>query len=354
MRMAKITYKSPKCSFVVDGDHIVTDGTVRNKVSGTSMAGILGISPFNTPFQIACSLLGVCRENLDGKPAILTGQVLEPVIINYLGKAYPDKGSFLAAEDVYEKREGDHDAWESDFPDEVFAGHVDGIVTSPEGVDRILEIKTSANMDSWAMGVPDYYYWQVGLYNEFITQQDSAIVGLGIVDEITHRNPLTWAPNERNVVLFEMPIDREQIREGMRTVQDWYNQYIMKGITPPYDPTNAKDVAMFNYLKGISADVTDVQKEVDRVGEVNYEIEMAESQLKALYDERDDLKDRIRDYMAVHNLSSLDGATMPYTVTLTTSKRSSIDKGLMMQDGIDPEKYTKYTESNVFKIKSKE
>ena len=45
---------------------------------------------------------------------------------------------------------------------------------------------------------------------------------------------------------------------------------------------------------------------------------------------------------------------MPYTVTLTTSKRSSIDKGLMMQDGIDPEKYTKYTEQNVFKIKSKE
>lgn len=119
--MARVSYNSPKCTFTVDGAHIVSDGSVRNKVTGTSMAGILGCSPFSSPFQIACALLGVCRENLDGKPAIETGKVLEPVIIDYLGRTYPDKGFFLPAEDVYEKRAGDHDSWESDFKDDVLS-----------------------------------------------------------------------------------------------------------------------------------------------------------------------------------------------------------------------------------------
>lgn len=352
--MARVSYNSPKCVFTVDGGHIVTDGSVRNKVTGTSMAGILGCSPFSSPFQVACALLGVCRENLDGKPAIETGKVLEPVIIDYLGRTYPDKGCFLPAEDVYEKRAGDHDSWESDFPDEVFAGHVDGIVTSADGVDRILEIKTSSNMDSWAEGVPEYYYWQVGLYNEFITQQDSAVVGLGIVDGYTRRNPLSWAPNERNTVLFEMPIDREQVRKGMEQVQDWYNQYIVRGVTPDYDPTNPRDVAMYQYLKNISADVGDVQKLVDRVGEIDYEIRMIEGQSKALYDERDSLKERIRSFMDVHEMSTLEGAEMPYVISLSPAKRSSIDKTAMALDGIDPEKYIKYTETKYFKIKTKE
>ena len=61
----------------------------------------------------------------------------------------------------------------------------------------------------------------------------------------------------------------------------------------------------------------------------------------------------IKDYMVAHHLSTLNGVEMPYTVNLTTSRRGSIDKNLLMQDGIDPEKYTKYTESNVLKIKER-
>lgn len=353
MARAARVYKAPSCAFNIEGDHIVTDKKVRHKVSGTAMAGILGISPFNTPFQVACQLLGVCRENLDGKPAVETGKILEPVIIDYLGKAYPDKGTFLPAEDIYEKRAGDHDAWESDFRDNVFAGHVDGIVTSPEGVDRILEIKTTSNLDSWAMGVPDYYYWQVGLYNEFITQQDTAVVGLGIVDDLTYRNPLTWVPNERSVTLFEMPIDREQVREGMGRVQDWYNEFIVNGVTPDFDPANPRDLEMFMHLKNLSKDVEQIQQDVDKLGELQYEIQLYEAGIQQKSDEAKEIKDRIKDYMVAHHLSTLNGMDMPYTVSLTTSKRESIDKNLLMQDGIDPEKYTKYTESNILKIKER-
>lgn len=350
-------YSAPQCGYTIEGDTIRTDGSVHNKVTGTGMAAVLGCSPWTTPFQLACSLLGLGRENIDGKPAVETGKALEPVVIDYLGRTFPDRGVFLPAEKVFEKREGDHDSWESDFSDDYFAGHVDGIVMRKgddgESVEHILEIKTSGNVGAWAGeahgGVPEYYYWQVALYNEFLTQKDTAFVGLGIVDRYAYANPQSWIPSTQTVALYEMPIDREEVRKGMDTIRAWYDEFILNNVTPPYNPENEGDVELFNHLKGLTSSIEEVREDLSKLAEVENRIQAKELEYTDLVSMRDDLNNRLKEYMSFHDLSSLDAEGC--TATLSVSERRTIDKNLLKADGIDPDRYSKTTTVNTFKLK---
>lgn len=346
------TYFPPKCGYKIEGNRIITDGTVKHKVSGTSMAGILGVSPWSSPFQVACNLLGLAREDISGKPAVGVGNHLEPLIIAYADQVYgPEHGSFLMAEEVYEKREGDHDSWVSDFESEVFAGHVDGIVFAEDGNDYILEIKTSSNLESWKNGVPEYYYWQVALYNEHLCKKDKAYVVLGMVNENTYRDYTSWVPNVNTVAMFEMPIDQEAVRERMEDVAEWYNVYIANGETPEYDPNNPGDVEMYNHLVNLAQDVDEVAELVEQYGNVDEQIAAAEAPYVELYAQRDVLKDRIKSYLMAHKLNSLDSTNGTFIGKVGTQTRSKLDEDAMRADGIDIEKYRIKTTVKTFSIK---
>lgn len=267
--MTATQYKPPKNPYHIEGNTVYSDGENVNKVSGTSMAGILGCSPWSTPFTVACGLLGLAREDIDNKDAVRVGKALEKKIIRYVDKIYgPEKGSFMSADEIYGAREGDHDDWSSDFEDETFSGHVDGIVTGLDGEEYILEVKTSANLDSWADGVPEYYYWQVALYNYFLTKKDKAYVALGIVNENTYRDYASWVPSTENVALFEMPIDQKQVEEVVEQVKAWYDLYIKAKKTPPADMSNPKDADMYNHLLNIGSDVAEMKAKVARLVEM--------------------------------------------------------------------------------------
>lgn len=349
--MPKI-YFPPKCKYKVEGKRIVTDGSVMHKVSGTSMAGILGVSPWSSPFQVACNLLGLAREDISGKPAVGVGNHLEPLIIAYADQVYgPEHGSFLMAEEVYEKREGDHDSWASDFESDVFAGHVDGIVFAEDGNDYILEIKTSSNLESWKDGVPEYYYWQVALYNAHLCKKDKAYVVLGMVNENTYRDYTSWVPNVNTVAMFEMPIDQEEVRERMEDVAEWYNVYIANGETPEYDPTNPGDVEMYNHLVNLAQDVDDVAELVEQYGNIDEQIAIEEAKSVNLYAQRDELKARIKDYLTAHNLSSLNSTSKDFIGKVSIQNRTKLDEDRMREDGIDVDKYKVKTIVKTFSIK---
>ena len=347
------TYFPPECGFTIEGNHIVTDGSVRHKVSGTSMAGILGVSPFNTPFQMACALLGLAKEDISNSPAVKVGVALEDTIIRYAGRTYPEHGTFCSAEEVYEKRIGDHDSWVSDFEDDVFAGHVDGIVFKDDGSDYILEIKTSRNLDSWKEGVPEYYRLQVSLYDHFITKKGKAYVVLGMVDENTYRDVNNWIPNANTVALFEMSVS-EDFDEKLKQVRGWYDTYIMQGITPDYDPTNKGDVEMFEHLCALTRDIETVKGDVARYGDLVNQISQYESSIQNLYDERERLKASLRAYLECHSLSSLgDGGEYEGTVVLGVQNRKEWDEEAMKKDGIDPNKYKVIKQVKTFSYKKR-
>ena len=346
-------YSPPECGYTVEGGHIVTDGSVKHKVSGTSMAGILGVSPFNTPFQMACALLGLAKEDISNSPHVKVGIALEEPIIRYAEKVYPEYGTFCSAKEVYQKRVGDHDSWVSDFEDDVFAGHVDGIVFKDDGSDYILEIKTTKNYESWREGVPEYYRLQVSLYDHFITKKGKAYVVLGMVDENTYRDYNTWIPNSKTVAMFEMTVP-EDFEETLSKVRGWYDTYIAQGITPDYNPAIPGDVEMYQHLVGLTRDVDEVKKDVSRYGEVLAKISEGESANQALYDERDYLKVRLKDYLECHSLSSLEGDTENGgKVVIGVQNRKELDEEAMRNDGIDVDKYRIVKQSKTFSYRKR-
>ena len=348
--MAKI-FNPPKCEYVIENGRVRSLGDIRNRVTGTMMAGILGISPWSTPFQVACNLLGLCSEDIGDKPAVKMGQALEGRIIDYLDKAYPDEGIFLPAERIYSKREGDHDSWVSDFQDDYFAGHVDGIVMNDDGENYILEIKTSANLNSWKDGVPEYYYWQVALYNEFITRQDHAYVAFGIVDQDDYGHPEDWIADDDSVIMFKMAVDRAQVNEGMDRIRAWYDEFIKNGITPDYDPNNSGDVEMYTYLLNLASEPADISDMVDQYSKLDAIIKDAERNVKDKEKLRDDLKNKIKNYMDVHGMKELVSTSGSFMAGITETITTSLDRDKMVADGIDVTPYTIQVVTKRFTVK---
>ena len=344
-------WMSAQCSYEIQDDgSIITDGTVHNKITGTAMGGILGVSPFSTPFQMACSLLGLGREDIGDKPAVKAGKVLETTVIDFAKENWADV-TFIPAKSLFEERTGDHDTWESDFEDTVFAGHVDGMAFGPDRAVCVLEVKTSSNLESWENGVPEYYQLQVGLYNRFMAQQDHAYVLLGIMNPEALRDPRSWVPSTENVALFRMDIDQQAMDEKLAQAKAWYDEYILNNRTPPYDPTNARDVELFNHLRGITVDLSFIQDDLDRIAELDAELDAVDKETKAIRDEREDLRNKVKDYMLSHNLILIESTTGGFKGVISESVRRSISADLLEKDGIDPEPYTVRSVSKSFSVK---
>jgi hypothetical protein len=345
-------YKSPENPFHINGDGSITsDGDKVNKISGTAMAGILGCSPWSTPFTVACHLLALGREDISNKASVKRGQALEGKIIRYAGETYPHIGQFQEAEAIFAKREGDHDAWESDFEDDVFAGHVDGIVTDADGNDYILEVKTSANLESWEDGVPEYYFWQVALYDYFITKKGKAYVLLGIANENTDRDPASWIPNEENTFLFTLDIDQEKVERTIAALRDWYATYILNHTTPIPDLDKTPDKMMLEHLTNISQSIGDVQTTLDEYFDLGLKIDQHNDAIAELLIRQQQLKDSIRDYMIHNNLSSLNSASGNVKGVITIRTNTKISEEKMVADGIDPIKYKTESISKAFTVK---
>lgn len=350
--MARI-YKPPECNYEFVGNAIHTDGSVLRKVTGTSMGGILGISPFTTPFQVACSLLGLAREDISDKPAVKTGQFLEGRIIDYIGQVYPEYGVFVPAEIVHPKREGDHDTWESDFEDDVFAGHVDGYVMNGDD-NYILEIKTSANMKSWENGVPEYYFWQVALYNHFITHKDKAYVVLGVVDEDTYKDPSLWVPQVgENVFMYEIDIDQEEVAKTLEQVKEWYTALKDTFCTPSYDLNNLRDVEMYEHLVGLASDKGTVMELIDQYFKLDSEEKEYDDVIKDKRKLKEGIKVKIKEWLDVHGESEVNSASGLCYATITVKNSEKIDPELLRADGLDPSKYTITTQTKTFTVKKR-
>lgn len=339
-------YIAPKCGFRVVGNHIETDGSVKNKISGTSLAGILGKSPYTTPFRVACALLGICSEDLDGKFAVEFGKAHESSVINYLNDRFSEMGVFIPAEDVYEKREGDHDAWVSDFEDDVFAGHVDGVFMDREtGEDRILEVKTSGNLESWSEGVPEYYKMQVSLYNHFICKRDRAYVALGMRSQDDTIEG--WKATDDTVRLFDLEINDEEFSKDVECARQWYSDFIEKGITPEVNPNDKGDVEMWEYINAITADGDKIRTSVDRLIVLKDMINERKLEMQGLEDEFEKLKSEVKTHMTTHSIKSFGDSSGKWQACITESVRKSVDANLLLKAGIDPEPYyvSKITET---------
>lgn len=334
-------YTAPECAYEFEGKHIKTPGEIRHKVTGTMIGGILGLSPFTTPFQVACELLGLGREDISDKPAVKRGKALEGKIIKYAGETWPEYGTWLDAEEVFQNRGDNPHAAPSDFEDEVFAGHCDGILMTDDGEEYIIEIKTTANYDSWKDGVPKYYYWQTAIYDYFLTKKGIVYFVLGLATPNTDRDPYSWIANSETVYKYDEALDTADIEEKIQMIREWYDTYIKNGITPDYDPENAGDVELYNHLIAVATSDQQREQAVDRINELTKKINELKvtSGILEYEDQLADLKKQLRDVMTTLDLSEIKNTDKDFHATLSKTTNSTFSEEKMVADNIDPKKY---------------
>ena len=250
MTEARPRWDAPKCNYRIteDGRIKAAPGTEVRKITGTTIGALMGLSPFESPFTGQCRMLGLNDRDLSGNRAVTTGIALEPRVIDYLAAKHPDVGKFLPAETLFAERKGNHEDWKSDWDDPDFGGHVDAII-SKDGQDYVLEIKTVKSIEHWRGEIPTHYLWQVYLYNHFLTKQDKAYFGIGVVDDRDYKDPDNWQPNARNCMLVEIRIDRDMVAQEVEKMRMLRKNIQNTLTTVPCNDTAKVDADLMNHLR---------------------------------------------------------------------------------------------------------
>lgn len=339
------SWEAPRTDYTVQDDGTIhTDASIRQRITGTAMGGLLGCSPYETPFSMTTKLMGLWDKDIGNNPAVMTGKLLEPRIIDYVCKTYPQVGMFYKAEDIFAKREGRHEDWESDFEDDVFGGHVDGIV-SKDGQDYILEVKTANSVQAmnWREHPPEHYLWQVYLYNAFLTKKDKAYMVLGIVDNQAYSNPNTWIPSTQNTYLFEIDIDQQKVSETIDRIRQMYLDTVEKGISTPATE-HPKDVEILNHLKDIKSSSVEIRALADEYLALRKYNEDYINANKSNVDKEEKLKAKLKDIMNCNNLSKVGKIKVRY------QDKVSFDMKSAEMDGFDWSKYKRTTKTVVLTV----
>ena len=337
-----------------DGFHTL-ESTDKARISGTQLAGIVGLSPWATPYSVAVDILGMCDEDDVGNlPAVKAGKYLEPVIMNYL-----DKTNILpnTHADVlfphYE--EGNHNDWKPHFTDDVFTGHVDGIAGHVENAYDgfgIVECKTTTNESAWDWenNIPPTYYWiQASLYAHFFGYDDIYFV-VGILTEEEQEHPELFQPNaipnyvpidpnvpsRLNVRVMKCPIypDFDSVLDKAR---EFYDTYIRPGVLPAPNPDSKIDA---NLTAILDAQICTDEDAIPKFTEwLNLNEQIAQMQTQA-----EVYKKFLTTYLETHHRKGISNGKISYI--LSDYSRNNVDTDKMKQDGI----YEQYITKTTYKV----
>ena len=230
------------------------------KISGTKIGGILGYSEFATPFKVACEIAGIYPGDKANK-YIDAGNILEPVIRNYIGQSATKmlsdplglaEGSKAAIEQPVEKEKCQYDHFHDN---KLFGGMVDGYVLIDGKRDSILEIKTSHEKEKWLdekgqmTNVPMTYMLQASLYAELAGLKKIVFVVGFLKDPEDYVRPNSWKPSEENTYIIVK--DKLEMSGYMSEAEKWYKEFILNGYTPEW---TEKDEELLKYLRAKPSD----------------------------------------------------------------------------------------------------
>lgn len=285
------------------------------KITGTLISGLLDCNPWQTPFSTAVKMLRLFNEDISDKPSVHAGTVIEPKILDYAGA--------LHGEDVFQSdKSGDHENWVSDFQDEYFGGHIDGLM--PDGA--VVEVKTSSRPKDWDGQIPKHYWMQASLYAHFL-KTDKIVFLVGFTDRDTWSDPDSWIPTPDNTIRVDtVPIPGfEKMMEDALAI---YKDTVLMGRTPVPDLTNDIDCQIVQYLDAQLWDDSEVSQAVDEVARLSHSM----AEYNSIKTELDNEKELLKLFMQYNNVDVAIGSAAEIERSVTY--RTSIDTNQLKKDGV--------------------
>lgn len=326
------------------------------KLTGTRLGAILGLNPFQTPFQAWCEITKTYQEPFKDSIYTVAGKIIEPLQRKFIedndfvvGMKSP---SDIFGADFFASTYGDF------YHDEpVFGGMWDSLEYDLETNKpiRVFEYKTTKRSEDWLNDTPIYYKAQAFLYAYLLGVTDVSIVCTFLEDKDypTERIDGTFdtSKTEKFVCTTDNTIRRDYniledkflingeeftIEELVKGALEWWNTYVETGISPQFDEKKDKDI--LDVLRKNNVNPTDdINEIVAEYEALTKDINAIESAIKEKTDRQKVLETKIKDHLNKQFRDGdkkvvMSGKHIEFTLSKTTT--SSIDKDALKKDGI--------------------
>lgn len=326
------------------------------KISGTHFPTVLGVDPWKTPFEAWCKSTRTYEKPFEGNKYTYAGQIIEPKVFDFLRNSMGFGKRVVIPEDVYGKdyfktTRGDF------FPNSnVFSGMWDALITDENGkTEYVVEIKTvqvdgrSGSLDErWADGeAPHYQALQASIYAHLLGVDKVLMVAVALEDKKgDYEHPENVEPSfaNSNVYIDEFKVSERypHFAAYVRTAMDWWNKYVMTGVSPYYD--TKKDAEILKALRTNTLNPeTDMVALITEAEKLKAEIETVTATISDKEKRLKNIQEQIKAYALGQFREgdtnvSIKGKTIEFILSRTES--TEIDKESLEADGL-LEKYLK-------------
>lgn len=343
-----------------DRKHIVlTNGEPRSKlkVTGTRLAGILGLNKWTTPFQMWCEITKAARLPFEDTIYTLAGKAIEPKQIQWTKEQISD--NIKSPEEFFGNR---YPEMRYDFYPEnkIYGGMWDAKLVRPSGkVSDIFEYKTTKRAEDWLDHPPVYYLIQALEY-AYLEGAKRVHLVVSFLEDDDYNHPEDFVVTDKNTQIFTYDVENTliDVQDGkifnannvdilnqhflynisdlINVVDVWYNSHIKTGISPEFD--EAKDKEYLDILRtskpqndmnedDIVAKANRLISQIDRIKKESGLAEL-EKELKAC---EAAIKEQLKSQMGENDTKAV---LSNYTLSRTVKEVISYDTDAMKHDGV--------------------
>lgn len=343
-----------------DRKHIVlTNGEPRSKlkVTGTRLAGILGLNKWNTPFQMWCEITKAARLPFEDTIYTIAGKAIEPKQIQWTKEQISD--NIKSPEEFFGNR---YPEMRYDFYPEnkIYGGMWDVKLVRPSGkVSDIFEYKTTKRAEDW-LGHPPVYYLIQALEYAYLEGAKRVHLVVSFLEDDDYNHPEDFVVTDENTQIFTYDVNdtlidlsfgniynAKYVDESqlclLHSIHDmiieadlWYEKHIETGISPEFD--EVKDKEYLDILRtskpqndmnedDIVAKANGLIAKIDRIKKESGLAEL-EKELKAC---EAAIKEQLKSQMGENDTKAV---LSNYTLSRTVKEVISYDIEAMEHDGV--------------------
>lgn len=313
------------------------------KLTATRFATILGLNPWQTPFEVWCEVTRTYAKPFEDTIYTIAGKTIEPKQAEYMKKSY-FMTNLVTPTDIwgadYFKR-----TWGDFFPEiAVLGGMWDYLLYDKDGKPTtVLEMKTSKRVEDWAEDIPEYYALQAALY-AYLLGVDDVIMVASFLEDGDYADPSKFICKGTNTITRPFKVSERYPDFEKRYVKPalkWWHDHVESGVSPAYDEKKDADILKVLRTNNLNPE-TDMVALVKEAEELKAHIESVqatiaedEKRYKTLVDMIK--KSAISRFREGDKKVSIAGATYTWEVSRTSTVK--IDKDAMKADGV-LEKYS--------------
>ena len=228
---------------------IIEPPSQRLRITGHRLSSVLGLNKYQSPFGAWAEITKLVKLSFEDNKHTIFGKAVEPKLIKYVSERFPN---VVSIEDYYGPIFKEYEY--NNFKDisNVFGGVIDAVSTRDDKktIAMICECKTSSHPEQWRdNNVPVEYLLQGALYS-YLMGLDRILFVCTFPKDIDYAHPDAYEVNDENTILVVKKLDNMifdingeylTIKDCMDRAEDWWNKYILTGISPEFDETQDKE-----------------------------------------------------------------------------------------------------------------